>query len=440
MDVISRKSSTTRDAVELGRRISDCRTAAGMSQKQLAGDDLSASYISLIESGKRWPTLEVLQTVAARLGTTANALMSGGAPPRPGVEIELDLKWSRLALQAGEPRSAEKYARVVLEDPGCSETHRLDALALLAEATEHQGRLDEAIDILEPLVDELDADETRQLWLSAQIMLCRCYKDIGDLGHAIDLGEKALRRTGEILSDEEVLLVISLAGAYNERGDVKRAGKLLSTILARSEVRGSHRNRGAALWNASLVAESEGRFSDAVRLAEQALALFGESDAVRNLGRLRVALAHLLLADSASSAAAAREQLDQARGTLDLEGSAVDRASCVVELARCALAEDDVAAAMELTVEAREIVEDSPPGEIARVDLVRGHCLSLSGRVEEGLDLMRGAASTLEAHAPAPEVAHAWKEVSTIARTTGDDALVIEALERAVNVLGVRPT
>lgn len=96
-------------------------------------------------------------------------------------------------MRAGSPESAEKYARVVLDDVSISEAERLDALSLVAAATEGQGRLAEAIDILEPLVDELDKNESIELWLTCQIMLLRCYKEVGDFDQAVDLGRESTR-------------------------------------------------------------------------------------------------------------------------------------------------------------------------------------------------------------------------------------------------------
>jgi transcriptional regulator with XRE-family HTH domain len=51
-------------------RVRQARLAAGLSQTALAGDALSPSYISLIESGRREPTDAARGVIAARLGST----------------------------------------------------------------------------------------------------------------------------------------------------------------------------------------------------------------------------------------------------------------------------------------------------------------------------------------------------------------------------------
>jgi tetratricopeptide (TPR) repeat protein/DNA-binding XRE family transcriptional regulator len=488
----------TGDATVLGNRIRERRFALGLSQKELAGSGVSASYVSLIESGKRWPTLDVLEILAERLDTTSRALVSGKEEPtalgkegplafgkegpvafgkegpvglgkegpsfsgkeqpmasgkegptasgkegptaRDMEQVELDLRWAKIALRAGNAASAETSARAVLREPTRTESQRHDALIVLAGAFEAQGRLEKAIDVLEPLLEVLDSDATRELWQTCQVTLCRCYKEVGDFAHAIDLGERVLASKA-VMTDDQIMLAISLADAYQRRGDVKRAGRLLESILGRSEVTGSHYTQGAALWNASLVADVEGRIDDAIRLSERALALFGESDAVRNLGRLRTTYAIYLREQSATGVPLAREQLNRALDEFGLEGSVIDRARCLTELARCALDEDDLVEAETLILRAvLEIAEDSPV-ERAYVDLVRGHVMVRNGQVDEGLLIAHKAARMLHDNADSPhDAAQAWRELAALAGSIGRERLVVGALEQAVEALGVRST
>ncbi|KQS18638.1 hypothetical protein ASF99_01740 [Exiguobacterium sp. Leaf187] len=52
----------------IGLKIKNDRIRQGMSQSQLAGDDLSRAYISIIESGKAIPSAKILALLAERLG------------------------------------------------------------------------------------------------------------------------------------------------------------------------------------------------------------------------------------------------------------------------------------------------------------------------------------------------------------------------------------
>ncbi|MCZ0972905.1 helix-turn-helix transcriptional regulator [Streptomyces albulus] len=66
------------EPVDTGRRIKELRVSAGMTQHELAGPDISASYISLVERGKRIPSGRALKILAGRLGV-GMADISGGA-------------------------------------------------------------------------------------------------------------------------------------------------------------------------------------------------------------------------------------------------------------------------------------------------------------------------------------------------------------------------
>ena len=57
---------------EFGENLRTAREAAGMSQAQLALGVLSASHLSLLEAGKRRPSLEVVCALAHRLGVPAD--------------------------------------------------------------------------------------------------------------------------------------------------------------------------------------------------------------------------------------------------------------------------------------------------------------------------------------------------------------------------------
>src|SRR4051812_7721023 len=61
----------------LGEAIRSLRSAAGLSQQQLAKDEgISPSYLSLVEADKREPTVSLLRLISKRLGTPAALLLA----------------------------------------------------------------------------------------------------------------------------------------------------------------------------------------------------------------------------------------------------------------------------------------------------------------------------------------------------------------------------
>ena len=64
-------------------RLREARRAAGLSQAEAGGADLSASYVSLLESGRRNPTPAALAMLARQLGCSVEHLTHGHDPARP---------------------------------------------------------------------------------------------------------------------------------------------------------------------------------------------------------------------------------------------------------------------------------------------------------------------------------------------------------------------
>lgn len=66
------------DALTIGRRIRQLRTAQGMTLEELATRiDRAPSQVSMFETGKREPKLTLLQTIAKVLGTSLDGLLEG---------------------------------------------------------------------------------------------------------------------------------------------------------------------------------------------------------------------------------------------------------------------------------------------------------------------------------------------------------------------------
>ncbi|TFB47226.1 helix-turn-helix transcriptional regulator [Cryobacterium tagatosivorans] len=80
------------DALTLGRRIRDLRTARKMTLDALAtAIDRAPSQVSMIENGKREPRLSMLRTIATALETTVDELLRTDAPSeRAALEIAVE--------------------------------------------------------------------------------------------------------------------------------------------------------------------------------------------------------------------------------------------------------------------------------------------------------------------------------------------------------------
>ena len=58
--------------MELGKKLRQARIEAGLSQKQLCGEEITRNMLSLIENGSAKPSMKTLQYLAGRLGKSVS--------------------------------------------------------------------------------------------------------------------------------------------------------------------------------------------------------------------------------------------------------------------------------------------------------------------------------------------------------------------------------
>jgi tetratricopeptide (TPR) repeat protein len=423
------------ELVAIGQRIRDLRLARGLRQAEIAGDDMSVAYVSRIEAGQRRADTKLLALIAERLGTTPDHLLTG-RDPGDDDRMVVALRYAEMALRNGELAEAERQLRGVVAEP-LAPRWLDDARLLLAATYEAQGRLAEAADIYE----QLDAATDGTGWLRARIGLCRCYREAGDLARAIDVGEQAqavLAERGLDGLDEALQLTLTLAAAYFERGDVFHATRLCQRVVAAAEERGTPAARGSAYWNASVIAYNQGDHRDAVRLAEKALALFGESDDARNLSRLRLQLGTSLLAGDPPAVDAAEQQLGRARHDLVAAGAGqVDLARCDADLAHARLLAGDLDGAERLAEQSLTEATDAPLA-LAHVHALLARIAVARGDVSSARTAYRAAVAALTGASADREAAALWYQLGAELDEVGDDSGARDAYRRAGASLGLR--
>jgi transcriptional regulator with XRE-family HTH domain len=92
-----------REAV--GERIRRRRRELGLSQRQLASEGVSYSYLSRVEAGDRTPSVKALRRISSKLGVSVHWLETGAEDPA--------LELARLVLGAGEDSRLPQRARVI---------------------------------------------------------------------------------------------------------------------------------------------------------------------------------------------------------------------------------------------------------------------------------------------------------------------------------------
>jgi tetratricopeptide (TPR) repeat protein len=430
------------DRETLGQRIRALRIRQGVSQAQLAFPELSDSYISLIESDKRVPAPSVVDLLAVKLNCSATYLVSGVSEDVVD-ELRVTLDYAEIALRNGAAAEARaRFAEVLANADAVALPEMLhQARWGHALALEAAGELEDAIAGLRALTEEASAEADLDHWARVHVALSRCLRERGDISAGVQAAEEALRHliaTGADSTDAAVHLGAALLAAFIERGDLVRARQLAAQLVERAERIGSARARTVAYWEAANVAQIRGEYEEGVALAERALMLAGDGEDPRDLNRLRVVYAGLLLRARPDQAVQARELLSRVSGEINA-GSAgeIDVARCLTELARAETALGRPAEAVRLAEDALELLGDSPRRVTAGALTVLGEACVRLGDRERAVDVLTRAATCLEDMESSREAAQAWFDLAEVLAETGTREPRMAAYRRALTCVGV---
>jgi transcriptional regulator with XRE-family HTH domain len=426
----------------LGQRLRDLRLRRGISQAQLAFPELSDSYVSLIESGRRIPTPGMLELLARKLGCSASYLASG-VSDETVTELRMILQYGEISLENGEVDEARASFAKILNHPSLPALPELmyEVRWGFARALEASGDLENAVAELESLANLISPDEDPDRWAWLHIALCRCYRERGEFGAGVSVGEEALRRLGEVQTrwtESTVMLGVTLLGVFYERGDLVYAHQMAKRLIARAEDVGTARARAAAYWNAGVLAEYRGDAEEGLRLGERALALLGESDDVRNLARLRTEYGRLMLRARPDQAERARDLIQQARRAVaDSAASEIDEVSCAIELAKAEIALGRPAEAVKLATEAIAHLGNDQRFLAAEVLIVLANGYVGLDKVDAAVEALRRAAETLEGMQSQRKAAQTWFDLAELLGRTGDEKQRAQAYRHACACAGL---
>ncbi|PZG11550.1 helix-turn-helix domain-containing protein [Nonomuraea aridisoli] len=426
---------TTSDQV--GLRIKTVRRQRGLSQAQLAHPELSDSYVSLIESGKRTPTGAVLELLAQKLDCSLSYLVNGVTAEQME-DIELALGYARLALENGEVREARTRFTELLANNNLTglTSLRQDTEFGLALAHEACGDLDQAISILLKLrEEEMPADRR----VEVAMVLCRAYRDSERLSEAVEVGEQMLAGDARMpWSDSLVELAATLLGAYVLRGDLLRARQFAAELLNAADALGTPRAIVAANWNASAVAHATGHSQEALSFVERATAVQIETGEPRSVARTRAAMQQRRLRARPEEAEAVRDALRASIDELDQTSvSQVDRARVRVDLACAEYMTGDLAEAAEHAKAGMELVPEFGHVLGAEAHLLLGRIYGAIGRTDEAAAHVASVRDWLTPLPDSRRSASTWYATAETLEQLGDADGAVDAYQRALSCAGL---
>lgn len=398
----------------LGARLRDLRVQRGLSQREVAAPLLSASYLSLIEAGKREPSEEALQHLAQRLGVEPSELKTGRTAATEA-RLELDLQEARRLLHHGFRERAKEYADSVRREANAEALRRLEAgaLCVLAVLAEHEDLPDLALSRYEE-AEALWRQDPPHLRYEAVVGIARAHLALGDPRLAIHLLDDYLDELDRGGYADPIAMMRAhgaLVACYLSlglRGKAAREAELGLALAALIEEPAQlaciHMNVGGALLQ-------QGRHADAIQAARKAEHYFSKID--WHLGAAWAEMNRGIMLLEKNDLDAARDAFEGALEKLgSVANSELDRANVLNELAQAERMSGDPGRAESRLLQARALVgPDGPPlvratnhREMGRVVATKDPRRSES-EFRQALDLFRAARSQREVATTAKELA-----------------------------------
>lgn len=261
--------------VTLGQKIRVARLEQKLTQEQLAGSDLTKSYISELERGRRNPRLITLKALARRLNRPLSYFQDG-IPEDREAEAFLHLGMARVQAEMGKSArpSLERAQDLAAQQGDEILQARIElALAMVDQQLGHfpraQRRLDRCLRVLG------HAGDIPSL-VAAHECLGQTKLRSGDAASALWAFRAAIQLAGQLPHDPiaEVKLNLELGVAHKVLGDSRAAR---DAFLQGLDAAATFRDQGGvATWHLGLADSSaaEGRFEQAFEHAGVAQAVY----------------------------------------------------------------------------------------------------------------------------------------------------------------------
>jgi transcriptional regulator with XRE-family HTH domain len=459
MGETSRDDSDTTSSI--GEQIRRLRAGRGMSQAQLAVTaGLSASYVSLIEAGRRAPTEKALQHLSRALRVAAEELLGGEAADPAAVASALSQ--ARTDLEAGHPRRTLRRLSVLLRSYGGALRWDLECQVrvVIGYARYRSGDAPAGLAELEELLRQPDVPA--EVLISLLRTMAMCYVESGDTARAVELARRGLdlaiglgwtdaeevlaagpngdgrqASVASQLGSDVIELGVTLASAYRERGDMLAADVIIRQVLELAGPAMPGLDRAELRHVVSLNAEASGDMRRAVLLAARAVGVPAEAAPAYQRARLQVAYARMLLNLGPKHAEQAEQQLRASEQVLrEADGSSADMIQWCLQQARVKLITGELEGAIDIT---SEIARNPEVAGLDRADalMVLAQAQLRSGKIRPAVEALGQAQEKLLAVPPSRSVAQGWRELGDAYVTANSMWAAVEAYDRALTVAGV---
>lgn len=338
----------------------------------------------------------------------------------------------------GQFDEAEETLVLVLRRADAAEDDDLASRAYegLGTIATRRGRETRARELFERAVERGgEPDPADRPWLYLE--LGRVLSSVGEPQQAADLLQWAVDRLGE---SGDIAIVARfttfLSYALADLGEYGRANAVLSELLRDRAEEIDDITSQRVNYALTRLSHNTGRTDQAIVYGERTIAAaLASGDATAIFNSYLLAAATQL---DAGNTTRAQELLGSARGAIGAHSpSDVDMGFLLIDEARCALQLDDQPVALERALEAVELLSDmSMPGLFGLAQLTLARVREAGGDPERADRAYRAAIEGLRRqNGWNTDLAKAYRRYGKFLRTQGRDALALEMLENASDLL-----
>ena len=415
---------------ELGRRIRETRLRLGMTQQEVADGIVSAAFLSMVESGRREPSPEVLVKLTERLGLSSSSLHDVGGTAGL-TAIRTALARAEVSVEVGDFEAALRELDAIdrlfagQDEPDL----RAEFHYWRGRAMEGLTRTDSAIRELLTAVEISARRGSTYREIEMGIDLARCLRIRGDLGAALDRVNRLEQQLPAELEGSPLhgKLLSAAIGLYVLRGDSAMARVMADRAQRVIAAHSDPLARGHVMWNSSLAAEANADADGALLLATEAARLMRAGTAPALLGRLHAAIAFLHTRVTPPDLDSAERELRAARVAFGAQMVALDASTLLAEEARVQWLRGDFATALASARAALDALQGRPNSLLAaNAHLMSARALASLGERERSREQFHAAQRILGATEPSRNSAVGWRELGDVYLNLGmaDDAVL----------------
>jgi tetratricopeptide (TPR) repeat protein len=438
------KETTTRSAagqpLRLGERLRQLRSAAGLTQSELAGDRFSKEYVSQIERGKTRPTRETIEWLAARLGVDTGFLASGVAADERS-RLEGALARAEALYAAGEDAEAADAFELLVPAARATGSLELQVRGLVGTGLAKM-RLSDHRAALELLTEARALTESGSFSdverANVLLRLGGCRYQLNSTQSAIALFDEALtlaERSGLPCDALKADILSWRSRCWRRQRDYEAARDDVERALELARGVDDLRTIGVAYFQASLVADRQGHWVLARTYAERAREAYAQladrvhvGELTNNLGGL-----NFLLGKTDDAISLLKEAFAIALET----GRDADAGRAVSSLAQVNLRTGDPVQAEEQARQALRLLDGRVDyvDEVGNAQLVLGRALLEQERFDEADAAFSAAEVSFADLGSGSHRAAVWVARGDLAARRGDHKTAADLYRAAAEAL-----